>query len=142
MTELRVQQRTDRRLDNLDAWDVAHDKIYHRQTYPFTLFVELPTASEDITVLFFEVPTKILRVYATLVGSSSPQVDWQLHHDTDRSAAGTEIVDNVTTAETTPDKVIINKTVPRENYLWLETDNTSGTITSLSLIFILTEKLP
>jgi hypothetical protein len=98
--------------------------------------IELPTASEDVTVGFAFVDVTISEIRAVLRGTSTPSVTWTLRYDSDRSAAGTEVITGGTVTTSTSGQTITtftNDTIPAGSYFWLETTAQSGTVQELAV---------
>lgn len=99
--------------------------------------VESPTSSEDITLFFTDDAITITQMNAVLRGSSTPSVTWTIRHNSDRSAAGNEVVTSgtTTTSTTTGSEVISfnDATIPAGSWVWLETSAQSGTVDELNI---------
>tara|TARA_R110002096_G_scaffold289124_1_gene483353 strand:- start:2821 stop:6261 length:3441 start_codon:yes stop_codon:yes gene_type:complete len=95
-----------------------------------------PTSSEDLTMLFADAAYTITRMNAVVIGTS-PSVTWTVRKNSDRSAAGTEVVTGgtVTTSITTGSDVSTfnSATISHGDWIWLETTATGGTVTQLHL---------
>lgn len=102
-----------------------------------TITIENPNDTEDLTFFFNRDTFYIEQVDIVLIGSSSPSITWTLRFDSDRSATGTEIITGgTTTTNTTSGETVTsfnNRTIPSDNYLWLETTATSGVVTQFSI---------
>ncbi|MHA2066383.1 MAG: hypothetical protein ACXABY_18585, partial [Candidatus Thorarchaeota archaeon] len=96
--------------------------------------IQVPTSSEDIGLFFTSEAATIKGVEGVCVGTS-PSVTVTLRRDTDRSATGTAIVSaQAVTSTTTGDSLTIaNSAVPADNFVWLETTATSGTVNDFNL---------
>jgi len=96
-----------------------------------------PGASEDITFFFTNQDLELDRMQAVLVGTLTPNSNWTIRYDSDRSAAGTEVVTGGTwtSSTTTGDSITTfdNGSIPSENWVWIETTNISGTVNMLSV---------
>lgn len=103
--------------------------------------IDSPTASEDLSLAFFDVAVTITKLVAVLVGSS-PSLTWTLRHDSDRSATGSEVVTSgtVTTNTTTGDIITSfnDATIPADSFLWLETSAMSN-VSQMALTIVYTE---
>ena len=101
-----------------------------------TIMVESPTASENLSFFFTNESLVVTQMRAVVVGAT-PSVTWTLRHDTDRSAAGTEIVTGgTTTTSTTFGSNITNfddATISDNSFIWLETTAKSGTVTQIEI---------
>lgn len=99
--------------------------------------IESPTSSEDITLFFTDDAITINQLNAVLNGSSTPSVTWTIRFNSDRSAAGTEVVTSgtTTTSTTTGSEVTSfnDATIPAGNWVWLETTAQSGTVDALNV---------
>ena len=95
------------------------------------LTIESPTATEDVTIMKTNDAITIRNIESVMVGSDTTSIDWTLRYDSDRDAAGTEVVTggSHTTSDTTGDSVTVfnEATIDATNWLWLETTDTSGT---------------
>lgn len=98
--------------------------------------VESPTSSEDITLFHTEKAITVQIMRAVMVGSS-PSVTWTIRHNTDRSAAGQEVVTSgsTTTSTTTGSDITSfnDATIPADSWVWLETTAKSGTVTNMGI---------
>lgn len=100
-----------------------------------SITIESPTDAEDISMLFADEAITITKMVCTLVGSDTPSVTWTVRHNSDRSAAGTEVVTGgtTTTNTTTGDAVTSfdDATIAADSNVWLETTAQSGTVDSM-----------
>ena len=103
------------------------------------VFIEAPDTGEDITIGFFDNALTISEVYVVLTGTT-PSIDFNIAHGTDRSLAGSDLWTSDQTADntTTGDNVagdfdaFADATVVANSWVWLETSGTpSGTIDSM-----------
>ena len=107
---------------------------------PKSLAILNPTTAEKVA-LFFTTTSQTFTQIRSLVAGTSPSVTFSIRYGTDFSAAGTEVVTSgitVTNATTGLSTTTFNNaTVPANNFVWLTTSATSGTVTQLavSLIF-------
>lgn len=102
-----------------------------------SITVESPSAAEDLS-LFYLVPSGTIRsIEVVLRGSNSPSLTWTLRHDTDRSAAGTEVVTGGTTTTNTTDgeeiTVFDAPDIPANSFIWLETTGIGGSVESVHI---------
>ncbi|KKM39501.1 hypothetical protein LCGC14_1564480, partial [marine sediment metagenome] len=102
--------------------------------------LESPTSSEDLALGFFFSAVTISEVQAVVRGSATPSATIQLHHSTDRSAAGNVVLNPATaiTNTTTGQNLtaFTDATIPQDSWLWLETTAMSGTVDELSITII------
>lgn len=109
----------------------------------YSITIEDPTSSEDITITFTSRAITISEMRAVLIGSETPSVSWTIRHATDRNSAGNEVVTNgtTTTSTTTGSKVttLDDETIPADSYIWLETQDQSGVVTEISVTMVYTE---
>lgn len=100
-----------------------------------TITIPDPSASEDITLPYFDDAITITKIVFVITGSTS--VTATVRHGTDRSATGTEVVTGGTVVNSTTTGNVVTSfddaTVPADSFLWLETTALSGTPTSLSI---------
>lgn len=107
---------------------------------PKSLAILNPTNAEDIILFFTTSSQTITQIRSTVMGTS-PSVTFSIRYGTDHSAAGTEVVTSgITVTNTTTGLSTTsfnNATIPANNFVWLTTSATSGTVTQLavSLIF-------
>jgi hypothetical protein len=107
---------------------------------PKALTILSPSDAEDVVLFFTTTSLTFTQIRSTVMGTS-PSVTFSIRYGTDISAAGTEVVTggitvtNTTTGLSTTS--FNNATVPADNFVWLTTSATSGTVTQLavSLIF-------
>lgn len=109
----------------------------------YSITIEDPGASEDITIAFTNRAITIMEIRAVLIGASTPSVTWTIRHDaTNRSAAGSEVVNGGTTTTSVTagsDVTVFNdETIPADSFVWLETTAQSGTVTELHVTIIFT----
>lgn len=108
-------------------------------TTPFVkgISIEDPTATEDITLFFTDDAITITQMNAVLLGSATPSVTWTVRHNSDRSAAGAEVVTSgtTTTSTTTGSEVTSfnDATIPAGSWVWLETSSASGTVDEINV---------
>lgn len=115
-------------VSNGTIWSAANQELSKSVT------IEAPTASEDITLFRANIGMTIDKIVIVFVGTT-PSVTWTLKEDADRSAAGTTI-HTVTSTNTTTGEVITtitSPTVAADDFVWLETSASSGTITNMSM---------
>ncbi len=97
-----------------------------------------PTNAEDVTIMYTSASMTIQGVQAVLRGSAGQSVTISLHYDATRSNAGTAIVSaQAVTSTTTATAVTLtaNVSVPANNFIWLETTATAGTVNELYVQF-------
>lgn len=91
-------------------------------------------------VLFFSTGGLTITQIRSSVFGTSPSVTFSVRYGTDLSAAGTEVVTSgITVTNTTTGLSTTsfnNATVPANNYVWLTTSATSGTVTQLAVTLI------
>jgi len=110
------------------------DKIVNQ----FSITVEDPAADEDICMGFTFVAITVTEVQAVLKGTANGQsVTIDPAHDTDRSAAGNDILDAATaiTSLTTGSNLTSfdDPTIPADSYIILKTTAMAGTVTELTV---------
>ncbi len=120
------------------------EKAQTSRKFSYSITVENPTSSEDITIAFTNRAITVTEMRAVLIGSSTPSVTWTIkHHATDRNNAGSAVVtaSTATTSTTTGDDVTSfnDATIPADSYVWCETSAKSGTVTELHITIIGTE---
>lgn len=104
-----------------------------------------PTATEDRVVFFTNVAITVVELRAVVRGSSSPSIEYNIVHSTDRSAAGNDVMsaNDTVTSETTGDSVTSfaggDPTIPANSWVWVETGTKSGTVDELSIVVRFTE---
>jgi hypothetical protein len=92
-------------------------------------------------VLFFTTVSITLSQIRSTVAGSTPSVTFSIRYGTDVSATGTEVVTGGITCTNTTTGVSTtsfdNATVPLDNFVWLTTSASSGTVDQLavSLLF-------
>jgi hypothetical protein len=107
---------------------------------PKALTILEPSSSENV-VLFFTTSSLTLTQIRSTVKGTTPSVTFSIRYGTDTSASGTEVVTSgITVTNTTTGLSTTsfnNATVPSNNFVWLTTSATSGTVDQLavSLIF-------
>ena len=136
-----------------DFWYQATDEFIRYQDSAKTvsltgigrksILVEDPTSSEDLTMWFTEEAVTVRQVEAVLRGSSTPSVTISVMHNTDRNAAGNNVLTAATaiTSTTTGDSPAIggDVTIPANSFVWLETSAQSGTVDELNVTIKFTE---
>ena len=102
-----------------------------------SLTVEDPTNAEDISIAFFFQAVTVREVQCVVVGSATPSVTINPKHATDRSAAGTALLNAATaiTNTTTGQNLtsFTDNTLVADSFLWLETTAQSGTVDELHI---------
>jgi len=113
---------------------LAYDEQVVRQ---FSITVENPADDENICMGFTFVAITVIEVQAVVVGSDTPSVTIDPSHDTDRSAAGNDILDAATaiTNETTGQNLssFDDDTIPTDSWIFLITTAQSGTVDELTV---------
>lgn len=109
-----------------------------------SISIESPTATEDITMFFTNVAITITEMRAVLNnGTATPSVTWTIRHNSDRSAAGAEVVTGGTTTtsvSTGSDVISFNDaTIPADSFVWFVTTAQSGTVPNMSVTIIYDE---
>ncbi len=107
-----------------------------------SIIIENPTAAEDLSFFFTDVPITINKIRVILVGTT-PSVTWTLRHGTSRSAAGAEVVTGSTVSTETGAGSDITSfddaTIVANSHVWFETSAVSGTINSIIINIFYTE---
>ena len=121
---------------NVDGVDVS--ALAAKVQFRFSITVEDPTSSEDISITFTNKAVTITEMRAVLVGTANGQtVTWTIRHHSDRSNAGNEVVTSgtATTSLTTGSDVTAfnDATIPADSFIWLETTAKGGTVTELHI---------
>ena len=108
-----------------------------------SILVEDPTASEDLTMFFTEEAITVRQVEGVLRGSATPTVTISVMHNTDRNAAGNNVLTAATaiTSTTTGDSPAIggDVTIPANSFVWLETSAQGGTVDEINVTIKFTE---
>lgn len=103
---------------------------------PPSIVLENPSDAEDASwwYAFDSVTVSALRV---VLRGTTPSVTWTIRHDSDRSAAGTEVVTGgTTTTNTTTGEIVTtfnNAAIPGGSYVWVETTANSGTVNEIQI---------
>lgn len=96
--------------------------------------IESPTNSEKIIMFFTPVAFTVSEIRSVVIGTT-PSVTFSIRYGTDVSAAGTEVVTsgitvtNTTTGTSTTS--FNNASIPADQFVWITTSATSGTVTQL-----------
>lgn len=106
-------------------------------------FVEAsPTTGVDKTLFFTPVAITVTKL-ATVVRGTTPSCTVDIHHSTDRSAAGNALIASpaATTSESTGSVVTSfdDATIPADSWVWLEIDATSGTVDEVAGVIVFTQ---
>lgn len=109
-----------------------------------SITVENPDSSENLTLGFFFVDSTVTEIQAVVVGSSTPSVTILVKQGTHRDDGGTTSTVLGATAITSVDTgqnftSFTDATIPADNWLWLETNAQSGTVTELHVTVLYTE---
>ena len=120
------------------SWElVAADILFSK-----SVTVELPTATEDIS-LFFTTKAITISEMRAVVRGTTPSVTWTIRHGTDRSATGAEVVTGgtVTTSQTTGSDVVSfnDATIVADSFVWLETTAQTGTVAEIAITVVFTD---
>jgi hypothetical protein len=106
---------------------------------PKALSILNPSNAEDIVLFFTTSSLTITQIRSTVMGST-PSVTFSIRYGTDISGAGTEVVTSGITCTNTTTGLSTtsfnNATVPANNFVWLTTSATSGTVSQLSVSLI------
>lgn len=115
----------------------AGDPAWTTITYEKGLLIESPTASEDLTIWHTPEKVEVTEVRGVLQGGSVTQLDFTVKWDSDRSAAGTALLNStaVLTGTTTGQAFTLGTTtsniqIPSGSYVWLESTGGGGTGTA------------
>lgn len=123
--------------------DVPNGLASGPDTLSVKLTLENPTSTEDFTIAHFPAAVTITEVVAVVVGSSTPSVTIEPQHNTDRSAAGNNVLSSATAITSTTTGQTLTSfddaTLPANSYLWLETTAQSGTVLELHITITYTE---
>ena len=107
---------------------------------PKSITLTNPTNSEKLLLFYTDAELTVAQIRSVLIGTSTPSVTFSIRYGTDVSATGTEVVsDGITCTNTTTGLSTTsfnNATVPANNYVWLTTSATSGTVTQLAVTLI------
>jgi hypothetical protein len=129
--------------NSLSQWEyVTYGLPGAAATSGYSITVESPTASEDITIAFTNRAITVTEMRAVIIGTGSPTVTWTIrHHATDRSNAGNEVVTGgtATTSQTSGSDVTAfdDETIPADSFIWLET-TAMTTVTQLAVTIVYT----
>lgn len=117
----------------------AGEIILRGQEMVKKIVIASPGSSEDRTLFFTNKALTITNMRAVVRGST-PSVTWTIRHNSDRSAAGNEVVTGgtTTTSQSTGSNVTAfnDETIPANSWVWLETTAASGTNNELAVILI------
>lgn len=111
-----------------------------KPTLSKTFNIEIPTASEDVTVFRTDVAITVVEVIAVSTGTT-PSVTYQLKHDPTRSNSGNNLTTSATTTSTGAGDTatLSDATIPADSWVWLETTAQTGTVDWLSIDIRYTE---
>jgi len=116
---------------------VAAAPVMAQEMKSISLTVEDPTSAEDISIVFFFQAVTVRELQCVVVGSATPSVTINPKHGTDRSAAGTALLNAATaiTNTTTGQNLtsFTDNTLVADSFLWLETTAKSGTVDELHI---------
>jgi len=109
----------------------------------YSITVENPDDSEDITIAFTNRAITVTEMRAVLLATIGAQsVTWTIRHQADRSNVGNEVVTGGTQTQviTTGTDVIAfdDATIGADSFIWLETTEQGGTVTELHVSVIYT----
>lgn len=112
----------------------AGDPAWATITYEKGICVESPTASEDLTIWHTPEKVEVTEIRGVLQGGSVTTITVDVKWDSDRSAAGTSLLDNVynVTGTTTGQAMTLGSTtsnlqIPAGSYVWMESSAGGGT---------------
>lgn len=101
-----------------------------------------PTTGTDKTLFFTPVAITVTKL-AIVVRGTTPSATVDIHHGTDRSAAGNALITTpaATTSESTGSIVTSfdDATIPADSWIWLEIDATSGTVDEVAGVIQFTQ---
>lgn len=107
-----------------------------RQTKSVT--IEQPIAGDDIAIWRFPNSITIYQIWAVLVGSSTPSVDFDLRHAGFRSGTGTAILTDTVSSTTAGDSWdtgdLNDANLSSTRWVRIEIDSVSGTVDELCLV--------
>ena len=110
--------------------------IDYREVRAFN--VGSPAAGESEPAFYTDRALEVTALHGVLIGSSTPSVDINVRHSTDRSAAGNTVLTadatiTSTTTATTVNSGFDDETIPAGSWVWLDITAVSGTVDFLSL---------
>ena len=122
-----------------DHSDAANGGLLTRPTLTKSITIELPTATEDITMFFTPVAITATKLDHVLVGSTS--VSWQIFHDPSRVAAGATIHTSINTTSTggTSTTPTGDVTIPAASFVWFESTAIGGVPDEIHITLTYTE---
>lgn len=98
---------------------------------PSTFNLNVPTSADDGPSDYTDVELTVAKIFAVLVGTTSPSVTWTLRFAATRDATGTEVI-TLGTVTTSVSGVIITvfdvAVIPAGSVIWVETTAQSGTV--------------
>jgi hypothetical protein len=106
---------------------------------PKAISIADPTSAEDVTFFFTPIEVTVTIVEVVLRGSATPSVTLSVRYNSDRSAAGTAVVNAQTVTNTTTGTAVTltsDVVIPANSFVWLETSAVSGTVDELSVTLI------
>jgi len=119
------------------------DPVWNGDNQVKSITIETPTASEDITWWYTDVAITIKKLNSGIMGDTTPSVTWTIRHNSDRSAAGNQVVTGGTTSTNTTTVVSTisfnDATIPAGSFIWVETTAQSGNVTELNVSMEYTE---
>lgn len=125
--------------NNKTCWDgvLCATRGFEGIEKTISLTIESPTDAEDFMIGRIRSDVTVEKVIATVRGSNTPSVTINIKHDSDRSAAGTSLLDAATaiTNTTTGQDVTLssNPKITKDDILWLESTAQSGTVDELNV---------
>lgn len=124
----------------IDTTSLTFERVDRVSRKP-TLSFENPSTTEDLDLFFTDVPITITRLRSVIKGTSTPSLTWQIRHDTNRSAAGTQVVSVTTTNTTTGENTTTfdDATIPADSWVWFETSASGGSLSAFGITVFYTE---
>ncbi len=102
-----------------------------------TIVLENPSNVEDLSFFKTNLAITITKVKAVLVGTTTPSIDFNIKHATDRNAAGNDVLngDKTVSSTTTPTDFtdFDDATIPVNSVLWIETSGKTGSVDQIAI---------
>lgn len=100
---------------------------------PKSITISAPGSSEDVTLFYTTQELTITSARAIITGSSTPSTRYYIYSGSTRGSAASTHINASVVGTSGTDSIISTAVIPANRWVWLTTDQTAGTVTSLTV---------
>ena len=100
---------------------------------PKSITIKNPVSAENVTLFYTTQQMVLSNATAIITGSSFPLIRYYIHSGSDRNTVATTHVSASVVETSIVSSTISTAIIPANRWVWLTTDETSGTVTSLTV---------